>query len=79
MNIDMRKTNLINIVKVQDLLVLKGIAPDIDTAKKIIHKYVQKKEETISFDDFYRIFCKCIFKESLISMYENVNESTTKI
>lgn len=59
--------------KVGELLVLKGIASDVDTAKKIMQKSLQKKEKLTTNEDFNKIFCKCIFKEALINMFESID------
>jgi hypothetical protein len=58
--------------------VRKGISTDSDSAKKIIFRLLgSKKEKTMTIDDFNKVFCKCIFKESLIHMFESIEKATT--
>lgn len=59
--------------KIADLMVSKKIAQDADTATKIIYKATNKREKVMTYEDFNKIFCKCIFKDSLISMTENID------
>ena len=60
---------------VADLLVKKGISSDIDSASKVLQKYLDTvlKGAHITRDDFYQVFCKCIFKDSLIAMSEQID------
>lgn len=64
------------LAKVAELLVSKGITTDMDSAKKIISKLLGiphlKNDRHITIDDFNKIFCKCIFKECLIQMFDAI-------
>ena len=59
--------------KVAELLVSKGISSDIDSAKKILFKYLDKKEKMVTCEDFNQLFCKCIFKDALLSMTSDID------
>jgi len=59
---------------VADLLVSKKVAPEQDTAKKIIFKALRKKVQSITFEEYNKIFCKCIFKEALIELVSSLEQ-----
>ncbi len=59
--------------KVAELLVSKGISQDEDSAKKILQKYLDKKARIITCEDFNSLFCKCIFKDALIGMTDEID------
>jgi len=56
--------------------VKKKITSDMDSAKKILQKFLDLNEklEFISKDDFYQVFCKCIFKDSLLAMTDEIDK-----
>ena len=62
--------------RASDLLVKKGISNDADSAKKVLLKYLEGdvKGTIITRDDFNQVFCRCIFKDSLIAMTEKIVE-----
>lgn len=61
------------------MFVTKAIATDSDTAKKIIFKLLGcKKDKTMTIDDFNKVFCKCIFKESLVQMFDAIDKVTVE-
>ena len=73
----------VHIDKVTDLLVRKTITQDADTAKKILGKYLDitnlKHGVIVSSEDFNQVFCKCIFKDALIDMTEDIKTLGEKV
>eukprot|EP00347_Sterkiella_histriomuscorum_P003737 403363140 len=67
--------------RIAELLVKKGITTDVDSAKKVLLKYLDRdmKNNILTKDDFNQIFCRCIFKDSLIAMTEKICEMDTYI
>ena len=51
----------------------KGFCADEESASKIILQGMGKKE-TYKYDEFYKIFCKSIFRISLLEMLNNIEE-----
>ena len=51
----------------------KGFCADEESASKIILQSMGKKE-TYKYDEFYKIFCKSIFRISLLDMLNNIEE-----
>lgn len=57
---------------VAKLLVEKEIAPETDSAKRIIKAAVKSSKHEIDWEDFNLLFCKGIFKEVLISLAHKI-------
>lgn len=54
------------------MLIIKKLATDQQSAEKIIFKFLGKVDE-LDYNEFYKIFCRGIFKESLLDMMNNIS------
>ena len=54
------------------MLISKKLAADLQSAEKIIFKFLGKVDE-LDYNEFYKIFCRGIFKESLLDMMNNIS------
>ena len=68
------------IVDVAEFLARKGIATDLESAKRIIKgvksSSEKQKKDVINYDEFKRIFCKSIFRYALMLTAQKLKEST---
>lgn len=64
----------IKIEEVAEMLVSKGLVSDIDTGIKAMHKALGSDSSLrkLTFELFQRIFCRSLFKESLIDVVEDI-------
>ena len=73
-----RQNDYVNksIKTVASFMTKKGITPDIEKAKNVIHKAQlgREKRQVVTFDEFNRIFCKGIFKDALINVVESIDK-----
>lgn len=60
-------------LKVKKFFVEKGLTLDMNSAEAIVVKALGKVNR-IKYEDFYRIFCKGIFRVALQDMMSNINE-----
>lgn len=49
----------------------KGLSPDEDSAAKVIENSIGKRDR-LDYEDFYRLFCKGIFRTSLLDMMRDI-------
>lgn len=61
---------------VASFLTHKGITPDREKAKTVIYKAQlgRDKRQTVTIDEFNRIFCKGIFKDALVNVVETIDK-----
>ena len=62
--------------RVSNLLVDKGISQDVDSAFKVIVKYAKKPKDarTLTYEDFNKVFCKCLYKDALTNLLESLSD-----
>ena len=60
---------------VASFMTKKGITPDREKAKNVIYKAQlgREKRQTVTIDEFNRIFCKGIFKDALVNVVETID------
>lgn len=56
---------------IKQFICKQGLTENVDSAEKEIFKIVGKCK-TIDFDDFYKLFCKGIFRIALIDMIDTI-------
>lgn len=61
------------LVLIKNLFVQKKLTQDVDMAEKIIFKFVGKTDQ-LEYSEFYKIFCKGIFKVALQDMMNNIEK-----
>ena len=57
----------LDMVPVCQLLCSLGVLPDVSSAQKYIQTSIQSKTNLLDYDDFNSIFCKGIFRHSIVS------------
>eukprot|EP00347_Sterkiella_histriomuscorum_P020000 403339480 len=73
--IDKGKGNLTQkLDDVAKLLVIKKIAAEMETARRVVIQSTKKSKQEIDWEDFNQIFCKGIFKEVLISLANKIKQ-----
>lgn len=75
---DVAESLELHITKVSEILVIKGISSDNDSAKRYLQKYFGTKKTLISCQDFNKLFCKCIFKDALINLAAQIEALSSK-
>lgn len=58
---------------IKNFFVQKKLTQDVDMAEKIIFKFVGKTHQ-LEYSEFYKIFCKGIFKVALEDMMANIEK-----
>lgn len=61
-------------MNVQRFIVKMGFAPDLDMGEKTILRSLGKNVKKIEYTDFYKMFCKSIFRIALIDMLNNIEQ-----
>lgn len=61
---------------VKRFFVSKKLTQDLDTAEKVIHKFIGKVDE-IEYKEFYTMFTKGIFRVALQDMMANIDKLST--
>ena len=65
----------LDIVQVSKELCKSNIFPDLSSAQKYIQATIQSKASQLDFDDFNSIFCKGIFRHSIVSVAHRVEQN----